>query len=206
MCSGPPSALSSRVVRRTADGWRAPPPFPPQPAQDRRLRSGLAEDAVHLRPASRTGALGHPATGVTRHDLALEVALLLALDAVAVVGVGHGASLSTRVRCVTGESASGSSYDALCARPLPGWICLVMPASRRWFLGEIAVFDQMRCTRYPRYMRIRRHDAMRVSGRGVRLQPQVSRVDSRIRVVAAGAQTRPPTSSGSTRLPLASGS
>src|SRR5262249_15198986 len=55
-------------------------------------RSGLSEDAVHLCTAHRTRALGHAAPGVAGDDLALEVALLLALHAVAVVGLGHVAS------------------------------------------------------------------------------------------------------------------
>src|SRR5438045_3544374 len=59
----------------------------------RTYRSGLPEDAVHLRAAMRALAFGHPAPGVASYDLALEVALLLALHAVAVVCLGHVASL-----------------------------------------------------------------------------------------------------------------
>src|SRR5204862_5376012 len=54
---------------------------------------GLAEDAVHLRSAHGAETLGHAATGVAHLDLAVEVALLLALDAVAVVSLRHGVLL-----------------------------------------------------------------------------------------------------------------
>ena len=67
------------------------------PRGDRPFRadcgSGLAEDAVHLRSAHGAETLGHAATGVAHLDLAVEVALLLALDAVAVVSLRHGVLL-----------------------------------------------------------------------------------------------------------------
>src|SRR4029078_2230067 len=49
---------------------------------------GRGEDAVHRGAADRPLALGHPHTGLGDLDLALVVALLLALDAVAVVRLG----------------------------------------------------------------------------------------------------------------------
>src|SRR5690606_37613252 len=51
--------------------------------------SRLAEDPSHLGAADRARPLGHPAAVGLRH-LAGEVPLLAALDAVAVVGLGHG--------------------------------------------------------------------------------------------------------------------
>src|SRR6476659_7660424 len=50
--------------------------------------SGLAENPVHLCAADRADPLGHPAA-VRFMNLAVEIALLLAFDAVAVVGLGH---------------------------------------------------------------------------------------------------------------------
>src|SRR5205085_10081302 len=75
---GAPSAGTRR--ERASDGGQRGP------------SSGLAEDPVHLGAADRAGALRHPAAGLTDLDLAVEVPLLLALDAVAVVGVRHGLS------------------------------------------------------------------------------------------------------------------
>src|SRR3954465_11516953 len=63
----------------------------------RRRWSGLrlAQDAVHGRAADRALALGHVHAGLRDFHGALEVALLLALHAVAVVRVvGHGSSSS----------------------------------------------------------------------------------------------------------------
>ena len=67
-------------------------PDPPDRPPSRYAASGLSEDAVHFGAAHRTRALGHAAPGVAGDDLALEIALLLALHAVAVVGLGHVAS------------------------------------------------------------------------------------------------------------------
>src|SRR6187401_1755433 len=85
---------------------------------DRRpgLRLGLAEDPVHLGAADGAGPLGHPAT-VRLGDLTLEVPLLLALDAVAVVGLGHRPFLSfAAVRCHEVASSPASPH------PLDPWI------------------------------------------------------------------------------------
>src|SRR3954452_21910316 len=50
---------------------------------------GLAEDAVHLGAADRAGALCHAPARVTDPNLTVERALLLALHAVTLVGLGH---------------------------------------------------------------------------------------------------------------------
>ena len=57
--------------------------------------SGLAEDPVHLRATDRALALCHATARLADRDLTLEVPLLLALHAVAVVGLGHVASSGT---------------------------------------------------------------------------------------------------------------
>src|SRR6185312_3847935 len=72
----------------TADaegGW----PGRATPLSARRAGLRLAEDPVHRGAADRALALGHAPTRVADRDLTLEVALLPALHAVAVVGVGH---------------------------------------------------------------------------------------------------------------------
>src|SRR5689334_7547360 len=72
----------------TADaegGW----PGRATPLSARRAGLRLAEDPVHRGAADRALALGHAPTRVAARDLTLEVALLPALPAVAVVGVGH---------------------------------------------------------------------------------------------------------------------
>src|SRR3954447_25329252 len=76
----------------------------------------LAEDPVHLGAADRAGALGHPATGLADLDLAVEVALLLALHAVAVVALRHG--ISSFSGCL------GTRAGRRCAGTLP------VPATR----------------------------------------------------------------------------
>src|SRR6195952_438932 len=57
--------------------------------------SGLAQDPVHLGATDRADSLGHPAA-VGLVDLAFEVPLFLAFDAVAVVGLGHQPCSSPR--------------------------------------------------------------------------------------------------------------
>src|SRR5439155_7109657 len=75
--------------------------------------SGLAEDPVHLGAADRAGALRHPATGLADLDLAVEVTLLLALHAVAVVALSHGESPRSR-------GCLGVRAGRRCASTLPG--------------------------------------------------------------------------------------
>src|SRR5215218_5775995 len=50
--------------------------------------SGLAEDAVEVRPADGADGLGHPGALVVDPDLALRLALLLALHAVELAAPG----------------------------------------------------------------------------------------------------------------------
>lgn len=75
-----------------------------------RRRLGLAEDSVHLRAADRTGALSHPTTAFAGVDFTVEVTLLFALDAIAVIGLSHdGSSMSfsqCKKHCIVGAPRS----------------------------------------------------------------------------------------------------
>src|SRR3954447_9931285 len=80
---------------------------PGRPPTSASLR--LAEDPVHLGAADRAGALGHPAAGLADLDLAVEVALFLALHAVAVVALSHGiSSFSGRLGTRAGRRCGGT--------------------------------------------------------------------------------------------------
>jgi len=73
-------------------GGRARSAHPPRPGES---GLGLAEDPVHGRATDRALALGHVHAGLRDFHGALEVTLLLALHAIAVVrSVGHGSSSS----------------------------------------------------------------------------------------------------------------
>src|SRR5262249_29245892 len=80
-------------------------------------------DAVHLGAAHRTRALGHAAPGVAGDDLALEVALLLALHAVAVVGLGHVALLAFPLKSLSAHTAGTVRHTVLAPLPylVPAW-------------------------------------------------------------------------------------
>src|SRR3954454_23557328 len=89
-----------------------------------RRSSGLAEDPVYLGAADRAGALRHPATGLADLDLAVEVTLLLALHAVAVVALSHGESPRSR-------GCLGVRAGRRCASTLPGRASTVTRAGRK---------------------------------------------------------------------------
>src|SRR5664280_672880 len=109
---------------RAVPGWRGGPP------------SGLAENAVHLRAADRTGALSHSPTGLADLDRAFEIALVFALHAIAVVCLGHVTAhlrlaYDRQPRSWPGPIASLPGRSALTAQLERGWAAPSYPAADR---------------------------------------------------------------------------
>src|SRR4051812_25373281 len=89
--------VTAFAAARCGRGGRCRPPLP---AWGSGPRGGLAQGAVDRGAADGTLALGHVHARLRPLAVPLEVPLLLALDAVAVVRGGHGSSSS-----IVGRSA-----------------------------------------------------------------------------------------------------
>src|SRR5215204_347213 len=85
---GPGRSSTGTLTGRDPDGPAPSGRHAAGAAPPHRRRSGLAEDPVEVRAAHGAHGLGHPPTVLADDDLALRLALLLALDAVELACVG----------------------------------------------------------------------------------------------------------------------
>jgi len=101
-------------------GW----PGRATPLSARRAGLRLAEDPVHRGAADRALALGHAPTRVADRDLTLEVALLPALHAVAVVGVGHVVLLVFSTPCGFPRGRRHRTHPGVAFTPPGPGVCM----------------------------------------------------------------------------------